>query len=70
MLDALPRADSLLGDWERMQHDTIPYRRRHKIENLLGRLKVWRRITRYDRCAHSFMYAICIATTIVYWLNQ
>ncbi len=31
-------------------HDTVLHRRRHKIENLFGRLKDWRRIhTRYDR---------------------
>ena len=36
-------------------HDTTLYRRRHKIENMFGRLKDWRRIhTRYDRCAHTF----------------
>ncbi|MBA3446837.1 MAG: transposase, partial [Pseudaminobacter sp.] len=40
---------------------TVLYRRRHKIENMFGRLKDWRRIhTRYDRCAHTFMSAICI----------
>jgi transposase len=33
-------------------HDTVLYRRRHKIENMFGRLKDWRRThTRYDRCA-------------------
>ncbi|MBT6510074.1 MAG: IS5/IS1182 family transposase, partial [Rhodospirillaceae bacterium] len=32
------------------------------------RLKDWRRVaTRYDRCAHTFMSAICIAATIAYW---
>ncbi|MGY8690863.1 MAG: IS5/IS1182 family transposase, partial [Verrucomicrobiales bacterium] len=24
--------------------------------------------TRYDRCAHTFMSAICIAATVAYWL--
>ena len=52
-------------------HDTTLYRRRHKIENMFGRLKDWRRIhTRYDRCAHTFMSAICIAATVIFWLNQ
>ncbi|MGD9476667.1 IS5/IS1182 family transposase, partial [Shinella sp. G-2] len=28
----------------------------------------WRRIaTRYDRCAHTFFSAICIAATIIFW---
>ena len=36
-----------------------------------GKLKDWRRIhTRYDRCAHTFMSAICIAATVIFWLNQ
>ena len=50
-------------------HDRILYRRRHKIENMFGKLKDWRRIhTRYDRCAHTFMSAICIAATVIFWL--
>jgi transposase len=50
-------------------HDTILYRQRHKIENMFGKLKDWRRIhTRYDRCAHTFMSAICIAAAIIFWL--
>ena len=50
-------------------HDKILYRQRHKIENMFGRLKDWRRIhTRYDRCAHTFMSAICIAATVIFWL--
>jgi transposase len=40
-------------------HDKALYRKRHKIENMLGKLKDWRRIhTRYDRCAHTFMSAM------------
>ena len=50
-------------------HDTVLYRRRHKIENMFGRLKDWRRIaTRYDRCAHTFFSAICIAAAVIFWL--
>jgi len=31
----------------------------------------WRRIhTRYDRCAHTFFSAICIAATVIFWINQ
>ena len=52
-------------------HDTVLYRQRHKIEIMFGRLKDWRRIhTRYDRCAHTFMSAICIAATVIFWINQ
>ena len=52
-------------------HDKTLYRQRHKIENMFGRLKDWRRIaTRYDRCAHTFFSAICIAATVAFYLNQ
>lgn len=98
MIDALPRAKTLLGDrgydadWFRVAlvkrgisacipsktnrkvpipHDRVLYRQRHRIENMFGKLKDWRRIhTRYDRCAHTFMSAICIAATVIFWLNQ
>ena len=34
-----------------------------------ARLKDWRRVaTRYDRCAHTFFSAICIAATVIFWL--
>lgn len=43
----------------------IQYKQRHKIENMFGRLKDWRRIaTRYNRRADFFMAAITIATII------
>ncbi len=52
-------------------HDTVLYRQRHKLENMFGKLKNWRRIhTRYDRRAHTFMSAICIAATVIFWLPQ
>jgi len=45
------------------------YRQRHKVENLFAKLKDWRRIaTRYDRCAHTFFSAICIAAAVILWL--
>jgi len=52
-------------------YDTVLYRQRHRIENAFGRLKDWRRIAmRYDRCAHTFFSAICIAATVIFWLNN
>ena len=52
-----------------IDYDKILYRQRHKIENMFGRLKDWRRVhTRYDRCAHTFMSAIAIAATVIFWL--
>jgi transposase len=50
-------------------HDKVRYRNRHKIENMFGKLKDWRRIhTRYDRCAEVFMGTIVIATIVLFWL--
>jgi putative transposase len=38
---------------------------------MFGRLKDWRRIVmRYDRCAHTFMSAICLAAAILFWINE
>lgn len=53
-----------------LPYDKVLYRQRHRIENAFGRLKDWRRIaTRYDRCAHTFFSAICIAATVTFWLQ-
>ena len=50
-------------------YDEDRYRQRNLIERMFGRLKDWRRISmRYDRCAHTFMSAICIAATVIFWL--
>ena len=52
-------------------YDKALYRQRHKVENLFAKLKDWRRIaTRYDRCAHTFFSAICLAATVAFYLNQ
>ncbi len=52
-------------------HNALLYRQRHKIEIMFGEHKDWRRIhTCYDRCVHTFMSAICIATTCIFWINQ
>jgi transposase len=51
-------------------YDPILYRQRHKVENMFAKLKDWRRIAmRYDRCAHTFFSAICIAATCIFYLN-
>lgn len=56
---------------EQLAYDKILYKQRHKIENMFGRIKDWRRIhTRYDRCAHTFLSAIKLAATVCYWINQ
>lgn len=52
-----------------VEYDKQVYRQRNLIERMFGRLKDWRRIaTRYDRCAHTFMSAITIAATVIFWL--
>ena len=53
-----------------IEYDKTLYKQRHKLENMFGKLKDWRRIvTRYDRCAHTFLSAICIAATVIFYLN-
>lgn len=50
-------------------YDRNLYRQRHKIENLFARIKDWRRVhTRYDRCAHTFLSAITLTATVLFWL--
>lgn len=42
----------------------------HKVENMLGRLKDWRRIApRYERCADIFMAAITLAAAVIWWIK-
>ena len=54
-----------------LDDDKTLYRQCHKMENIFGKLKDRRRIhTRYDRCAHSFFSAICIAASVIFYLNQ
>ena len=50
-------------------YDAELYKQRNLIERMFGRLKDWRRIaTRYDRCAHTFLSAICIAAILIFWI--
>lgn len=52
-------------------YDKVLYRQRHRIENMFGRLKDWRRIaTRYDRCATTFFGAIILAAIVLFWLGE
>ena len=54
---------------EPIDYDADVYKRRNLVERMFGRLKDWRRISmRYDRCAHTFMSAICIAAVVMFWL--
>jgi transposase len=52
-------------------YSTQLYKQRHKIEILFGRITDWRHIAmRYDRCAHTFFSAICIAATVIFYLKE
>src|ERR1035437_11024344 len=54
-----------------IEHDRTLYRQRHKIENMFGRLKDWRRVhTRDDRCAHTFMSASGSAASVIFWVES
>ena len=47
------------------------YKQRHRVENLFSKLKDWRRIAmRFDRRTHTFLSAIQIAVTVIFWFNQ
>ena len=53
-----------------IEYDKELCKQRHKIENMFGKLKDWRRTaTRYDRCAHTFFSSICIAAIVIFYLN-
>jgi transposase len=52
-----------------VRYDKRRYRRRNRIEIMFGRLKDWRRIaTPYDRCAKTFLSAVALAATVIFWL--
>jgi transposase len=49
-------------------YDAKIYKQRNLVERMVASLKDCRRIaTRYDRCAHTFRSAICIAATVIFW---
>ncbi len=47
------------------------YKKRHLIENMFAKPKDWRRVaTRYDRSTHTFMSAIHIAASFIFYLKE
>lgn len=51
------------------QYDRAIYKQRNIIERMFCRLKDWRRIaTRFDRNIKTFMSAIALAATVIWWL--
>ena len=52
-----------------IKHDNQLYKKRHTAQNMFAKFKDWRRIaTRYDRQAHTFFSAICIAAIVIWWI--
>lgn len=52
----------------RLPYTANPYKQRNLMERRFERLKAWRRVsTHCDRCAHTFMSAICIEAMVKYW---
>ncbi len=52
-----------------VEYDKRRYKRRNRIEIMFGRLKDWRRVaTRYDRCPETYLSAIALAATVLFWL--
>ena len=50
--------------------DRKKYRLRNIVERTFCRMKDFRRIaTRYDKLAKTYMAAICIVATLIWWLN-
>ena len=54
---------------ERGAWANIPPKRNRKVERFFNKLKYFRRIaTRYDRCAKTFLSAVALAATVIFWL--
>jgi transposase len=50
-------------------YDKAIYKQRNIIERMFCRLKDWRRIaTRFDRNIKTFMAAVTLAATVIWWL--
>ena len=50
-------------------HDATLYRKRHRIENMFGRMKDWRRVAmRFDRRPDIFLSACALAAIVMFWL--
>lgn len=51
-------------------YDRHAYKARNLIERMFCRLKDFRRIaTRYDKRADTFLSAVLIAATVLWWIN-
>jgi putative transposase len=53
----------------RCSFDKTAYRKRHRVENAICRIKDFRRIaTRYDKLARNFLASVCLVAAIVWWI--
>jgi transposase len=53
----------------RCRFDKNSYRKRHRVENAICRIKDFRRIaTRYDKLARNFLASVCLVAAIVWWI--
>lgn len=51
------------------EYDKAIYRQRNVVERMFCRFKDWRRIaTRFDRNLATFMGAVALAATVIWWL--
>jgi len=54
-----------------LPYDKNLYKQRNRIERMFSKLKDWRRIAmRYDRCAHTFFSAVCLAASVLFYLGN
>ena len=54
----------------KLELDAAIYRQRNVIERMFCRFKDWRRVaTRFDRNIKNFMATLCIAATVIWWIN-
>jgi len=52
-----------------VRYDRRRYKRRNRIEIMFGRLKDWCRVaTRYARCVKTFLSAVALTATVMFWL--
>jgi len=54
-----------------IRYDKALHHRRHRIETMSERLRVWRCVAmRYDRCADTFFSPISLACSVLFWINE
>ncbi len=67
--DITPCIPSKKNRKTQIPHDAARYKKRHKIENMLGRMKDWRRVAmRFDRRADLFLSTCALAAIVLFWL--